>query len=515
MLPVNSANPLFDVVARAGSYWLRCWAVQRIEADGSTARTTTTLMSETVLPPAVTALEPDTPGKAARLRKRLELHERAVEQPADAPPEQVLVYGAQFHRESVFWTAADPALPVRPAQPSPLFELAASAPGAPLPGSHGRLNIADLLVRWPAAGPPSYIVPNRPVLLAGLDLTLLTAGGKNEAGRLQNGFVLKLRGLVLPGDQHSTQVTRLPGVGVQLPQPPSLFFSARVAHTLQFGNQVGVELDGEFRYLDGPAWNEVSLHALDDGLGFAPGLRFRGLARLHVGGKVVAEGAASGGFDGTQLNLSIEAALNVPPGTVTSGDLAQSLFDAAEFPGASVTYAAQGQANLDLTLSPSQVAVTVTAENISGYVQVDWQMLEQIPEVVGEVCGWVLELFEAAADFAEGLVEEAVNLVERALADATGSQVNITLPNPNPFGSDIVIGAFKRVCEDVIEIAEQVLPQSTRFPALGGDAVVSVSGSFDSKEAHAAFGFGITMPDGSRWGVELDGEWPDWFVVPG
>ncbi|MCU0921694.1 MAG: hypothetical protein MUF16_15395, partial [Burkholderiaceae bacterium] len=313
MLPVNSANPLFDVVARAGSYWLRCWAVQRIEADGSAAHTATTLMSETVLPPAVTALEPDTPGKAARLRKRLELHERAVEQPADAPPEQVLVYGAQFHRESVFWTAADPALPVRPAQPSPLFELAASAPGAPLPGSHGRLNIADLLVRWPAAGPPSYIVPNRPVLLAGLDLTLLTAGGKNEAGRLQNGFVLKLRGLVLPGDQHSTQVTRLPGVGVQLPQPPSLFFSARVAHTLQFGNQVGVELDGEFRYLDGPAWNEVSLHALDDGLGFAPGLRFRGLARLHVGGKVVAEGAASGGFDGTQLNLSIEAALNVPP----------------------------------------------------------------------------------------------------------------------------------------------------------------------------------------------------------
>ncbi len=93
--------------------------------------------------------------------------------------------------------------------------------------------------------------------------------------------------------------------------------------------------------------------------------------------------------------------------------------------------------------------------------------------------------------------------------------MNITLPNPNPFGSDIVIGAFKRVCEDVIEIAEQVLPQSTRFPALGGDAVVSVSGSFDSKEAHAAFGFGITMPDGSRWGVELDGEWPDWFVVPG
>lgn len=520
MLPVSSANPLFDVVARAGSYWLRCWAVERIEAKGSAAGTATTLVSETVLPPTVTALEADTPGKAERLRARLELRERAVEEPADAPAAQALVYGAQFHRESVFWTAADPALTARPAQPSPLFELAAPAPGAPLPGSHGRLNIADLLVHWPAAGPPSYIVPNRPVLLAGMDLTLLTAGGPNEAGRLQNGFVLKLRGLVLPGDEHSSQVAALPEVGVLLPQPPSLFFAARVAQTLQFGNQVGVELDGEFRYLDGPAWDEVSMHALDDGLGFDTGLRFRGLAKLHVGGKVVAEGAASGGFDGTRLSLCIEVALNVPPTTVTSGDLVQSLsnslIEAAEFPGlASVTYSAQGQATLDLELSPSQVAVTVTAEDLSGYVQVDWEVLEEIPEVVGEVCTWVLELFEAAADFAEGLVEEAVNLVEHGLADATGNQVNISLPNP--FGADIIVGVFKRVCEDVIEITELVLPQSTRFPALGGDAEVSVSGSFDSKDAEAAFDFGITMPDGRHWGrrVELDGAWPDWFVVSG
>lgn len=518
MLPVNSANPLFDVVAHTGSYRLRCWAVERIEAQGAAAGTTTTLLSETVLPPAVTALEADTPGKAGRLRARLELRERAVEQPAAAPPAQALVYGAQFHRESVFWTAADPALPAMPAQPSPLFELAAPAPGAPLPGSHGRLNIADLLVRWPAAGPPSYIVPNRPVLLAGLDLTLLTAGGPNELGRLHSGFVLKLRGLVLPGDEHSSQVAALPGIGVLLPQPPSLFFAARVAQTLQFGKdvdkQVGVELNGEFRYLAGPAWDQVSLHALDDGLGFEQGLRFRGLARLLVGGKVVAEGAASGGFDGTQLNLSIEVALNLPPTTVTSGDLVQSLsndlIDAAEFPGlASVTYSAQGQATLELELSPSQVTVTVTAENLSGYVQVDWDVREQIPEVVGEVCSWVLELYEAAADFAEGLVEGAVNLVEGGLADATGNQVHISLPNGE------VIGAFKRVCEDVIEIAEVVLPQSTRFPALGGDAAVSVAGSFDSKEAKAGFEFGITMPDGRHWGIELDGEWPDWFVVSG
>ncbi|MBS1175753.1 MAG: hypothetical protein H6R06_165 [Proteobacteria bacterium] len=520
MLPVNSANPLFDVVAQAGSYRLRCWAVERIEAQGAAAGATTTLVSEAVLPPAVTALEADTPGKAGRLRARLELRERAVEQPAAAPPAQALVYGAQFHRESVFWTAADAALPARPAQPSPLFELAAPAAGAPLPGSHGRLNIADLLVRWPAAGPPSYIVPNRPVLLAGLDLTLLTAGGPSEAGRLQSGFVLKLRGLVLPGDEHSSQVAALPEIGVLLPQPPSLFFAARVAQTLHFGNAVSVELDGEFRYLAGPAWDQVSLHALDDGLGFEQGLRFRGLARLRVGGKVVAEGAASGGFDGTQLNLFIEVALNLPPTTVTSGDLAQSLsndlIDAAEFPGlARVTYSAQGQATLALELSPSRVAVTVTAENLSGYVQVDWEVLEEIPEVVGEVCSWVLELYEAAADFAEALVEQAVDLVESGLADATGNQVNIRLLNP--FGDDVVIGVFKRVCEDVIEIAEQVVPQSTRFPALGGDAEVSVSGSFDSKDAKAVFDFGITMPDDRHWGwrVELDGAWPDWFVAPG
>ena len=64
MLPVNSANPLFDVVAQAGSYRLRCWAVERIEAQGAAAGATTTLVSEAVLPPAVTALEADTPGKA-------------------------------------------------------------------------------------------------------------------------------------------------------------------------------------------------------------------------------------------------------------------------------------------------------------------------------------------------------------------------------------------------------------------------------------------------------------------
>lgn len=515
---VASANPVFDVVARAGSYRLRIWGVDRLDDpdDDAPRHVSTHLLHEIILPAQVTALEPDVPGKAERLRARITAIERAVQEPADPPPEPPLEFGPTFHRKSVFWTAADPDFPVGSSTPSPLFEIAAPTAGQVLPGSHGRLNLADLLVRW-QGNTPDYLVPNRPVLLAGLDLTLLAQGTGSAAGRLMNDFVVRLRGVVLPGDSRSAQAAGLLGASAVVPQAASLFFSARVAHTLEFGNAT-LQLDGEVRYMAGPAWDGVSLDVLDDGLGFGPGLRFRGVARLTVGEAVV-EGAAEGAFHGDSLSLDLSAALNIPQTTVSAGDIANSLSNSLitneSFPNlASVSYAAHGQAHLHLDVRGDGLAMSASAEGLHGHVQVNWELLEQIPETVGEVCAWTLRLFEEAQNFPQALVNVAISLAEAALSAATGNEVKIIL---NTRFLKIEIGVFERVCEQIVENTEHVLPRSTRIPPLNASpADVSVSGSFDSDTGEAHFEFALRTKAGDewRWGVNLNGNLPPWFALP-
>lgn len=519
MQTVDSANPVYDVVARAGQYLLRLWALDRSDDPTTDAsrRVEARLLNEMVLPPAVTQLEADRPGKAAKLRARLELRERAVDEPGEPPATQPLLYGAQFHRDSVFWTAADPDFVAGAATPSPLFEIAAPSAGQALPGSHGRLNVADLLVHWQGSM-PVYVVPNRPVLIAGMDLRLLAQG--SGTGALGEDFVVQLRGLVLPGDSRSDHAAGLLGAAV-LAQPASLFFSARVHRTLKFG-EASVELDGELRYIDGPAWNVVALGALDDGLGFAPGLRFRGVARFKLG-TVTVEGHATGSFDnddehGWGLNLDLQTALNVPPTTVSAGELAASvaantLILQGVFPDlASVTYAAHGQASLRLDLRPGRVTLNAEVHNLNGYVQVDWESLQQIPEVIGESCAWSLQLFEAALDFAESVVQGAVAAVQAGLSAVGVDEVEILV-----FGN--LVGVFRRVCEDVVEVATHVLPQSTRFPPLDAAAEVSVEGGFDSSTGDADFVFSLRLPPPDNrlwvWPVTLQGSLPPWFALPG
>lgn len=530
MQPVSQASPLYDVVLRNGDYLLRLFAppasapgpVPSPSGPAGTTAAAQQLRKEFKLPATVTGLEPDLPGKARRLRARLLVQERFSITPAKPPLSPRLEYGKDFHRSSLFWTAGDPALGHGSPAPSPLFELAAppNASAPALPGSHGRLNLADLLVAEHQPGKaPTYLTTDRPALLAGLDITLMTALGGSGTGLAQN-FVARFRGLVMPDDAHSPLASALGATLPPLPAPPAMFLSARIDHTLSFGSAGSIALNGEMRFVSGDVWNRSNLGTADDGLGFTPGMRFRGQVTLKAGAATIV-GDATGRFDKNGLSLTVNVHLHIPKTTLSAADLAGSLtgtlLGASAFPNlAEATFEANGQASLDLRISPAAFSFTATASDLEGHLTVHSELVERIPELVSTTCDWALDLFDSAKDFVEAVVERAIAVARALLGDpdkSTVDKVEISV-----FG--VVIGEFKKVCESVVETVEQTLPSSVNFdfPGSGAQsskASASITLSSSTLLPNIQLKVHNTKPGEVQksftWGFDGVSSLPDWF----
>ncbi|MBK8975787.1 MAG: hypothetical protein IPM29_07660 [Planctomycetes bacterium] len=510
-VPVAGSSPAFAVVHGGGRYRLRLLrtiGAERVVAD------------EIALPAAVTSLEPDTPGKAERLRARLVVREDRVETPfrelgVDPQPAQpAFLHGADHHRRSLFWTGGQPWSVTPPAAPSELFQLALPAAGETLPGSHGRLNVADLLVVRHDDGSVDYLGTDRPVLVAGVRASLWTG-----LGGLAAGVDVNLCGLVIQSDQPSPGAELLTGVATPVPGP-SLLFSARVDQLLEFGtgptDLVQLRLDGELRYLAGSAWSEgqvaAALAALSagDDLGLEPdALRFRGAVALTVG-DVTVEGAArgtltSGGFDLTITTvLKLALALDGDPGSVPAG-----LLPDGDVSGLTLTATASGDATLTARLDATGLEVALHAPDdpqegarFAGHVTVEFDLLKSVPKAVGQTCTWVLELFEAAAGIVEAALDLAIQAASALLGEAEDDEV--------PIGSGL--GRFRRVCHTVEEVTQALVPHKLQVPGEDEDAEVRIGGRLRTGALSATSFWLEVVVDGARWRVLTVDGLPDWFL---
>jgi hypothetical protein len=298
-----------------------------------------------------------------------------------------------------------------------------------------------------------------------------------------------------------------------------MFLSARIDHTLSFGSGGSISLNGEMRFVSGDVWNRSNLGTADDGLGFTPGMRFRGQVTLKAGAATIV-GDATGRFDKKGLSLTVNVHLHIPKTTLSAADLAGSLtgtlLGASAFPNlAEATFEANGQASLDLRISPAAFSFTATASDLEGHLTVHSDLIERIPEVVSTTCDWALDLFESAKDVAKDVVDFAIAAARVLLGDTDKSTVTIK----NPFNGK-VIGEYKKVCDQVEEPLNQLLPSNVSFDfpdsgAQGSKASASITLNSSTLLPKIQLKVINTKPGEVQksftWGFDGVIRLPDWF----
>lgn len=233
---VGHAMPVIDVRFVMGQY--------RVFVDGEASGDSLVIDA---------AVEPHGPDRAQRLRARLKVTDvqgwrqqlddaRHDDQPWSAGEAS----GNDLYKQSIFsaW-GNDNRL---------LYRIMDNSDDPEIHGRHGHVNLADLLVRR-EAGKNTYLVPDRPVLIAGINLKFLQQD--ISVIGLRQDWMINLCGIVLPAlrDRDSGN------------SEDAFFFNAAGEYELDFGyqnNGVYLYLSGEFRLFHGQVWQQaVAVDLLD------------------------------------------------------------------------------------------------------------------------------------------------------------------------------------------------------------------------------------------------------------